>query len=472
MKENSKHLSESPEKKNMKSSIGEGIFSIASGNMTQNYIVPFALAMGASNYYISIIVMLQNLGSTLAQIPGARMVGLMSRKAIWLSTHTITRFMWMTIPLLLFLPGDHIATFALMIFAIFFLNGLRNPAWSSLMADIIPQNQRGEFFGKRNMITGIAGLVAILISGLILSLFGFAALFPIAGLVGLAAIPFFLRISEPGIRKRFIYRHSFKINPKDLLFAIRFHPEFFNFTFYMIMVSFAIAIASPFYTIKMLKAMDIGYIWYAAIITIEAIFVIISQPYWGRFCTKYGDKTILIVTGIMLCFIPFWWIFASNIWMLLLVNIYDGFIYGGFTLVTFNFLLDTVPVEKKESYIANHTFLLGIGTILGTLFGGLLAALLETSPLGYAISIIFLVSFCVRACSMIMLFKLRKVTVDNNKERLNSIMVKSLIIQPTQGVHSFIDYMTDPEWVFRTARGSLLNVYRKIAYKIKIRTER
>lgn len=454
-------------KKSLNASIGEGATTTASTNMTINYIVPFALFLGATNKDVGFLVVIQNIGLAIAQIPGARIVGVFSRKFIWYSTMILSRILWILVPFVILLPANQFIVFSVIIFAIFFLNGLRNPAWTSLMGDLVPPNNRGEYFGKRNMIAGIVGLIALMSSGFIVSYFGFGWLFFLAGAIGIAGVYFFIRVEDPGLKKKFIYRHQFNFSPERIKRSILLNTDFYWFTLYMVLISFAIAIASPFYTVKMLKDLNIGYMWYAAIITIDALVAIFSQPYWGKFSDKYGDKAILAITGSMVCFIPFIWIFANNIPLLIVVNAYDGFIFSGFTLVTFNFLLAAIPPEKKANYIANHTFLTGMGTIIGTMFGGMLAILFASSI--NAITMIFLASFMIRLSTLAIIPHIRKGYHDT-KEPLDHLAVRSLLIEPAKSVYSSLGYFYDVRWMYKVTKEFLHSVYQRILFRLRMVT--
>ena len=451
----------------LKAAIKEGATSNASTVMTSNYIIPFALFLGANNKDVGFLVVIQNLGLAIAQIPGARMAGIYSRKAIWYFSMILSRILWLLVPIVLILPGNQLAAFMIIIFIIFFLNGLRNPAWTSMMGDIVPQNIRGAYFGKRNMIAGIAGILSLMASGLIVEYLGFNWLFFLAAAIGLVSIFFFLDVTDPGMKKKFEYRHTINLDISRIKNSIRKNPDFFWFTSYMVMISFAIAIASPFYTVKMLKTLDIGYVWYAAVITIDALVAIFSQPYWGKFIDRYGDKAILAITGAAICFIPFAWIFANNIPLLILVNAFDGFVFSGFTLVTFNFLLAALPEDKKTSYIANHTFLAGIGTILGTMFGGFLAIFFEASP--DPITLILFASFAIRLSTLALMPKLERGQY-NTKESLDHLAVKTLLIEPARSVYYTIGYVYDVNWMYHKIRDFFSGIHRKIVYRLRIET--
>src|SRR5690606_32783140 len=77
------------------------------------------------------------------------------------------------------------------------------PAWTSLMADMIPRRMRGAYFSNRNILINFAALGATLLSGLILRVFGdplgYQVTFLAAALCGAAAAYVFRLFPDPDV---------------------------------------------------------------------------------------------------------------------------------------------------------------------------------------------------------------------------------------------------------------------------------
>jgi MFS family permease len=301
------------------------------------------------------------------------------------------------------------------------------------------------------MITGIAGLIATLVSGLILAYFGFGTLFILSVVIGLFAIFYFRKMYEPPVKSEFHYRHSFSFEPSKWMTSFRINSTFVWFTIYMIIVSFAIAMVSPFYTVIMLKELNIGYLWYAILITINALVAIVSQPYWGRLSDRYGDRAIMIITAVMICFVPFLWLFANNVWFLMAIEIYDGFLFGGWTLVIFNFMLGIIPVDKRANYIANHSFLVGLATVSGTLVGSFLVIFFEQNTLAGigGIGALLAISFGLRLASLAILPRIHKYYVKQEVEPLSRLAWRSIVVEPAKTVYLVAGHVYDIKWMWR-----------------------
>src|SRR3989344_4552815 len=68
----------------LRASTAEGTFNAASSSITQTYIQPLAIELGATNSDMGLLSAAQNLANTIAQIPGAKLTQRMPRKTIWM----------------------------------------------------------------------------------------------------------------------------------------------------------------------------------------------------------------------------------------------------------------------------------------------------------------------------------------------------------------------------------------------------
>ncbi len=409
-KTDSKVKEEENLRRDLDNSIAEGSFTTASSSIVSSYSTPFALALGASNTEIGLLNSVQSLAGILSQLPGAWFTRRMTRKRIWTLCTLASRVF--LIPLIfmgLFLSdAAEIWLLIALLGLVSFFSSMRGPAWSSMMGDIVPQDRRGRYFGNRNMIIGAAGMVATLAAGAAVYLWGFPSIFAAAIILSLISIAFFSRIREPELRQEKPYHYRLHFHPSDLLLQIRTNRNFAVFTAYMTAVNFSVNIAAPFVAVYMLKDLDIGYGWFAILVTVGALVQVASMRYWGSRCDRYGNRKILVISGILICFVPLGYILSSNVWELLLLKIYDGFVWGAFDLVVFNYLLGVTPSEKRPTFIANHNFMAGAGTVAGALFGAYLAESFQVSGISvfFGLQAVFLVSLVLRLGSTAFLPKI------------------------------------------------------------------
>lgn len=128
-------------------------------------------AAGLSDRQLGLLMALP-FATSLIQIPTAYLIDRTGRrKAIFLVSGYLTRFLWFpmaVLPLILG-PGDRTALgFLLIAGALQLCANVTSPAWQSWLADLVPANTRGIFFAWRSRIFSFSMLVGSLIVALVL----------------------------------------------------------------------------------------------------------------------------------------------------------------------------------------------------------------------------------------------------------------------------------------------------------------
>ncbi len=430
--------------KSLDLSVKEGILQSVSGSIFNTFLVPLALSFRATNFQIGLIATMQQVAATAGQIPGAKLTAHMNRKNIWLLGQLVGRIgTWIPIILLPLLDMQDPVTFIIILAATSSLfMAFRGPAWSSLMGDLVKQEIRGQYFGRRNMLIGLAGVITTLAAGFLIGFLGFSFVFLIGLAAGILAIFYFMRIYEPPVHRIYHYKHEFP-HPRNWTFAIKSNMSLVVFTIYTTSFNFAVELAAPFYTVYMLKDLGFSYEVFSIIVILGAVARLASFKYWGRLNDKFGSKRILIVTGVFSCFIPFGWIFSTTVWQVVLVKIYDGFIFSGFDQVVFNYLLDVTPAGKRPQYIANYNFFAGLGIVFGTMAGAFLVQSLEGTTFFWiaGLQILFLMSFILRAASCTFLVKIKDIQVrQTDIMPVTYVMWRSVAVEPARGIANAINF--------------------------------
>lgn len=444
---------------NMKNLTNHGIFDSASNSIANSYTIPYALALNATNAEIGLLNFMKNFATTAAQIPGAMMTERFSRKSLWIFSAISSRLFW--IPIIL-VPLLNLSVTALILFLALatFLWALNAPAWTSIAGDIVPESERGRYFGKRNFLIGLSGLIATMVAG-VLVYYGFPLIFSISIILGLFSTIFFMRIHEPKFKKKFIYKYSFSLDLKGIKNGIVINKDLAIFTVFLMFMNFAVNVAAPFFAVYQLRDLNVGYIWFAVIVSFSVLTTIVFQPYWGRLNDRFGERKIIAANGILICFVPFFYLFVSSPWHILLVEFFSSFAWSGFDLATFNLLLSLTPQEKRPEYVANHRFFISIGAMFGSLSGGLIAESLKDSRFLflYGLQIIFLISFILRISTLILLTRIRGI----EKKPVEYFLYRSIAIEPVRSVSHTLYTLR-----FERLERLITNAFRRIYYKIKM----
>ena len=91
--------------------------------------------------------------------------------------------------------------------------------------------------------------------------------------------------------------------------------NFGRFTIFSSLVTFATAIASPFFAVYMLRELGFSYFEFTLII-ISSIFAnFIFQPFWGKFADKFGNINVIKLCGFFIFLVPLLWFVSPLIFI-------------------------------------------------------------------------------------------------------------------------------------------------------------
>jgi len=423
-------------KKSLKFSLLDGVFASGMVGFTQEYFTPFLLLLGAAAKHIGMLNALPNFFASLIQLKSADFTEkLKSRKKIiniFVLFHAL-----MLLPMAIMALSGKGKPIVFITYVILFISfsALANPAWASLMSDLVAEDKRGTYFGWRNKVLGFVIVPASFIAGFILHLmkkfnifYGFVIIFGFAFIFRIISWYFLTRMYEPSLR----HGKENQFTLFDFLVRIR-ESNFAKFVLFVSMMSFSVNLASPFFAVLMLKDLHFSYILYT-IITITAtltIYLMIGR--WGRHADKIGNLKIIKFTSPLIGLIPLLWIFSRHPVFLFFAQVFSGFLWAGFNLCTTNFIYDAVIPEKRTRCISYFNVLNGLALCAGALLVGFLLQRLP-ALFGYKILTLFLISSTLRIMvSILMPLKLKEVRpVEEAKS--NELFFSMIGIKPLLGI--------------------------------------
>ena len=405
-------MSDAEREKNMSLGIKEGSASTVMSIITDTYMTPFALALGANSVHIGFLNSFSGLLSPLAQVYGSKLE--YSRKKLILVTVAWQALMLLPILLLgilfMFNLKAGLPSLLIIFYSLYIILGsLSGPAWFSLIGDIVPEKKRGRYFGKRNAILGGIGIVVILISSFFLDYFktggwvlvGFSTLFLVAIIARAGSLILLKRLEDPDNEHRIVHE-GFKHFAKNL-----FKTNYGRFVIYMTLINLSAMIASPFFSVYMLEVLDFSYIWFTLISLSQAVSMLIFMLVWGKFADRYGNKELLSIGSLLIPILPLLWIFSQNRYYLLIPMFIGGIGWAAFNLASSNFVYDSVERDKREIYLAYMNIFAGIGIFLGAAIGGLMIKYLPIKFMNIFL-FVFLVSAVLRALTALVMIPLIK----------------------------------------------------------------
>lgn len=395
-------------RKSLKLSILDGSAFAAMMGLTQNYITPFALALKATTAHIGLLTSFPNLMTAMSQLAAPKLTERAeSRKGFMLPMVFVHALMWLPVMLIPFVfPSSRVWWLIAFVTVGSIFGSIANPAWGSMMADLVPVRLRGRYFGSRTRIAGIVFLAFSFLAGGILELLnshvfaGFAILFGGAALCRFLSFYFLARMYEPPTSGN-------KEAGQSLVQTLR-HLGITNlgrFTLYIALINFTTYIASPFFAVYMLSDLKFSYTDYIINLSFNAIAGLAFQTYWGRRADWAGNIKVITITSFLIPLVPVVWLVSFNRVYLIGAQIFSGFAWAGFTLTSTNFVYDASETENRTQHIAIFNALSGIGICLGALVGGFLVPYLPLIK-GYQLLTLFLVSGLLRALVVVFLLRL------------------------------------------------------------------
>jgi sugar phosphate permease len=356
--------------------------------------------------------------ATLFQLPASILVTRTGRrKGITVFNAACGRLMWLLILAVALLPLDSSTVKVALVLVLIFLShafiSTSYVAWFSWTSDLVPDRLLGRFFGTRNMINGIAGMVTIVGFGYLLDYLtrhapngqirGFSLIFVSAVLCGMVSLGFLQRVADPS-------RPETKDPPAR--FANFLHPfrrkNFKSLLTYSILWNFSVYFASPFFTLYFLRDLGFSYAFTSTMGMISALADLTAMHLWGSISDRVRNKAVIQVCSWITVFLPFLWTFVrpDHLVLPVLLHILGGAFWAGIHLCTNNLVLRITPREERAICISLHNIIAGVGATMAPITAGLAIKILGTAnlhllhPTITPLRLVFLVSTVLRLFSL------------------------------------------------------------------------
>lgn len=407
----------------MSLSIKEGYFGGLSQTLSDQFMTPYALALQMTPSLMGITRSLLGIMPPIGQILGSSRMKNNSRRNLVVKGVFLQILMW---PLIMTVGIFALNNLMLSLLPIFlmcfyllysFFGSTALPSWFSLMGDIVPENYRGRYFSKRNLLITATSISLSILASVFLELFknlekvfvGFFVIFLVAFLSRI--------ISAMYLSKH--YYPPFQIEKQSYLSLIKFlkvipKSNFGVFTLLMTLIQFSVNIGVPFMGYYMLDELNFNYIEYIFVNLSTPLFSILYYPFLGRISDKYGNAFVLRICGFLLPILPILWIFLNNPLQLIFgPQLISAFAWTGVNLAASNFIYDNIPTQQRGFYVAYFNFFMGLGLLCGGLLGSFLLLIVPIIFVS-VYETLFLISGLSRLIfDLIFLFRIKEVRIKN-----------------------------------------------------------
>jgi MFS family permease len=261
------------------------------------------------------------------------------------------------------------------------------PAWVSMTADVVPLSTRGRYFGTRNLVMGVAAMLATYLVGQMITrvggISGYQLAFGLAFLIGMLSTYSYAQIKEPETIHPSQSASSYSL--KSLMKTFQTDRNFLAFCLYSMLWNFSLMIAGPFFNVFLVRDLKATVSLVGFLAVVSSLAGLPAQRFFGRLDDRWKSRKVMLFTGFIIPLVPTAWYFVNAPWQVIPINLVSGFIWAGYGLASFNFLLSISPPEQLARYSAIQQISISIASAAGASVGGLIST-------QWGIPIVFLLS--------------------------------------------------------------------------------
>lgn len=366
-------------RKGLRISAFEGAFAQIHINLTGGiFLSGLALYLHATDFEISLLSAIPALCAPLAFLSGWLVYLTGSRKAVTTATSALARGLFFIPAFILLLKGSFNMRSLLVIIGAFnAMIVITGNTWTSWMSDLVPRNRLGRYFGIRNTVTGIVGMVISYAGAWFLDIFkaqerlaeGLGWIFLVASTASL--VNAVLLVFQPYPRRQ---RQTFRMD-ESFLVPLR-DRKFRKLLVFLAFWFTTSGVASPFYGVHMLENLKMPYSQAAIYGVAAGILSLLFQLVWGRVIDRIHPKPVLQINFFGISFLPLLWLFATPhfylpIWV---DSVITGIFWTGVNASLFTLMLGSITEQRlKESYIALYSTVVGVCSFVSAFLGGVIA---------------------------------------------------------------------------------------------------
>jgi HEAT repeat protein/MFS family permease len=412
------------------------------------FMTGFALWLGANNAFIGLMTAIPTFAGLIQVVSSYFTERLTARKPITAWFSLLGRGLWLPILLLPFLMerGSALYPFLFLLAASYVCLNIPLPAYMSWMSDLVPADHRGRYFGRRNMVAGVVGMVLGLPAAWFLDFttkrhawgeMGFSVLFGLGLLGGILSFICLRRQPEPPMRRSIPTEGQ--ESPQGLAGILAYYKTPFTDKNFVRLLTFNVVFglgqnfAAPFYMVYALKNLNIDNVWLQIFATLTSVSSLTSMPLWGYLSDRFGNKPLLAIGALGTFTLPLYWIIVNPtkpglmFFLLTLLNLSGGLAWAGVQLTQFNLLISMSPPQKTPIYVATMSAITGVTGGLAPLVG----SMVMTALVGWSgnflgihwlnFHVVFFISAFLRLFGLVFLRKVDDPRAATTKEVLHQL---------------------------------------------------
>lgn len=305
----------------------------------------------------------------------------MDARDMTLSMSWLNAGLWVLLAAMLsYLPTDN-ATDAGHIFLIFFAltsfsSSFVGVGWTSWIQQWVPENIRGDHFGRRNRRTGI-----ITVSFLVLSMFTLdkfeGSVWAYQSLIIVCAIGrlFSLLWLHPIVTP--VSNEPSKFGASDWLYQLRdlrHHPGFLRMVVINAWFGFWTGLVAPFMPVYAYNHLAVTPGHFAFLSILASLTAAAFMPVWGRVLDKNGCIPVMVAGVFFWRLVDFGWCFVTpeTNWVLYPMWFSGGVFSAAFLLGQFNLILRLMPTHARTAAVSLNLSVMSLAAGIAPVLGGII----------------------------------------------------------------------------------------------------
>lgn len=335
------------------------IAAVISSLCTGNFLAGYLSQLGASVSFCAVVAMIPQLGCVVQLASPFLFERLRYRKlAIWLSC-VLFRFSLGFVMILpaLFGQTQSILPVVLVLYSFAFLAaGFVTPALQKMVLDISPEQHRGAFFARKDIVATCINGAATLVAGRLLDYFVTSGQ-PFTGYVVLGAISLCLALVDAvllGSVHEFQAPFVAKVRLRDLMQPIK-DVSYRPVLLYAVCGGLAGGFSSSFLAIYLLRGLSLSHTFITSVGVVSAAAGVLGTWCWGKYSDHVTWKKMIIRSSFMsaLCTLGWFFVRPSEAQLLApILLVVTAACVGGAAIANMNLQYASSPATAKTTYIS------------------------------------------------------------------------------------------------------------------------
>ncbi len=354
----------------------EGMVTNMAFSLVNPFLGVYAIALGASSLMVGLLTAIPALVNTLVFLPAAGFVEKRkSRLPIVLFWAGLHRSLYMILAFLPLIPWGRPAFLVATITLMSVPGAISGVAWTAMVGDMFPAEDRGEVFGMRNMFLGVTGILGTLLAGRLLDGVSFpknfTLLFLISAGLGGIGIVFMSKMHEPPLVERVHFEESKRLMPrvKELIDDEELGSQFKIFCASSFLLWSGFGFVAAMWSIYHVEVLRLSHTVIAGFSVLSGITAVVGSRYFGKVASRRGNVIVLFVCMIVVGVFPIIYTLSPSVMFLNVMQLVSGFVMGGLNLAVFNLVFAYSRPEKSPSATAVFNMLINLASFISPFLG-------------------------------------------------------------------------------------------------------